>query len=321
VLAAFAGGFDADDPMSALRVEDVESGPAPDGWVRVDVRAASLNRHDLFTLQGVAMPGDRLPMILGCDAAGVDEQGRDVVVHAVVNHPDWHGPELEDPRMSLFSELYPGTMAQHVWVPPQNLLPLPAGFDHVQAACLPTAWLTAFRMMFRAGAVTPGQTVLVQGAAGGVATAAILLGRAAGVRVWVTSRSEEKRAWALDLGADAAFEPGARLPEKVDAVMETVGEATWAHSLKSLRKHGTMVVSGGTSGYSAPTEVPRVFMNYLRIQGSTMGSRQDFEDLISFVELNDVRPPVHRTYALADARDAFADLAAGDVRGKLVLTV
>lgn len=321
MLAAFVREFSSDAPVSALCVEDVEPPVAPDGWVRVDVRAASLNRHDLFTLEGVAMPGDRLPMILGCDAAGVDEQGRDVVVHAVVNHPDWHGPELDDPRMTLLSEKHQGTLAEQVWVPPQNVLAMPEGFDHVQAACLPTAWLTAFRMLFRAGEVTPGQTVLVQGAAGGVASAAILLGRAAGLRMWVTSRTEDKRAWAVGLGADAAFETGARLPEKVDAVMETVGAQTWEHSLKSLRKNGVMVVSGGTSGYAASTEVPRIFMNYLRIHGSTMGSREDFVDLIRFVERTGIRPPVHRTYPLADARDAFADLAAGDVRGKLVLTV
>jgi NADPH:quinone reductase-like Zn-dependent oxidoreductase len=320
MLAAFVREFSAADPVSALCVEDVEPVAAPADWVRVDVRAASLNRHDLFTLEGVAMPGDRLPMILGCDAAGVDEDGRDVVVHAVINHPDWHGPELHDPHMTLLSERHQGTLAEHVWVPPQNVLALPRGFDHVQAACLPTAWLTAFRMLFRAGGVTPGQTVLVQGAAGGVATAAILLGRAAGIRVWVTSRSEEKRAWAVELGADQAFETGARLPERVDAVMETVGAQTWEHSLRSLRKHGVMVVSGGTSGYSAPTEVPRVFMNYLRIQGSTMGSREDFADLIAFVERADIRPPIDSTFALADARDAFARLASGDVRGKVVLT-
>src|SRR5207244_5822057 len=98
------------------------------------------------------------------------------------------------------------------------------------AACLPTAWLTAFRMLFTKANVAPGATVLVQGAGGGVATALVELGSAAGLRIWVTSRSPERRARALELGAEKAFEPDARLPERVDAVMETVGAATWAHS-------------------------------------------------------------------------------------------
>src|ERR1700710_1892400 len=227
MLAAFVSTPAPKDPLSVLEVGDRPEPEAPDGWTTVQVKAVSLNHHDLFSLQGIGLPQERMPMILGTDAAGIDEDGNEVVVHGVVASPDWTGDETLDPKRPLFSELHQGTMAERVAVPKRNVLPKPAELSFEDAACLPTAWLTAYRMLFTRGEVMPGMTVLVQGAGGGVATALIVLASAAGARVWTTSRSEDKRARALQLGADAAFEPGARLPERVDAVMETVGEATW----------------------------------------------------------------------------------------------
>src|SRR5207249_10591740 len=164
---------------------------------------------------------DQLPMILGCDAAGVDADGNEVIVHAVVSGPGWQGDETLDPQRSLLSELYPGTLAEQVAVPARNLVPKPPELSFEEAACLPTAWLTAFRMLFKKANVAPGATVLVQGAGGGVATALVILGSAGGLRIWVTSRSPERRAHALELGAEEAFEPAARLPERVEAVTDT----------------------------------------------------------------------------------------------------
>jgi NADPH:quinone reductase-like Zn-dependent oxidoreductase len=221
VLAVTATSFDDADPLAGLHVGDMPEPVAAPGWALVDVRAASLNHHDLWTLRGVGLPPERLPMILGCDAAGTDEQGREVVVHAVISSPERHGDETLDPRRSLLSDLHPGTFAEQVAVPAANLVAKPPELSFEEAACLPTAWLTAYRMLFTKARVQPGATVLVQGAGGGVATALVLLARASGVRVWVTSSSEEKRALAVELGADGAFEPGERLPERVDAVMET----------------------------------------------------------------------------------------------------
>src|SRR5699024_7930272 len=150
----------------------------------------------------------------------------------VVPDPGWRGDETLDPARTLLSEKYPGTLAQTVWVPPGNLVPKPAELSWAQAACLPTAYLTAYRLLFHAADLRPGQRVLVQGAGGGVATAAVVLGRAAGLEVWVCGREPQRTARALDLGAHAVFEAGARLPGQVDAVVETVGEATWGHSLR-----------------------------------------------------------------------------------------
>jgi NADPH:quinone reductase-like Zn-dependent oxidoreductase len=283
------------------------------------VRATALNHHDLWTLKGVGIRQDRLPIVLGCDASGLDEEGNEVIVHSVIGTPV-EGDETLDPKRSLLSEQYDGTFAERVAVPRRNLVRKPAELSFEEAACLPTAWLTAYRMLFEKSGLQPGSTVLVQGAGGGVATALIALGRAGGFRMWATSRSEEKRARALDLGADQVFEPGARLPERVGAVMETVGQATWDHSLKSLRPGGRIVVSGATSGAVPPADLNRVFFLQLSVVGSTMGTRDQLGRLATFLVQTGVRPIVDRVLPLDQAAEGFAALEQGDVFGKIVFT-
>ena len=321
MLAVYASSIDRDDPLSGLTVgQRPEPEPAP-GWSMVQVKAASLNHHDLWSLRGVGLPEDRLPMILGCDAAGIDEQGNEVVVHAVISRDTWRGDETLDPQRSLLSERHQGSLAERVAVPERNLVPKPPELSFEEAACLPTAWLTAYRMLFTRGGVVPGSTVLVQGAGGGVATAAIVLAGAAGARVWVTARSEDKRAEALQLGADQAFESGARLPERVDVVLETVGKATWSHSIKSLKPGGTVVVAGATTGDPSPAEISRVFFLQHRIIGSTMGTRDELERLLTLCVERDVRPRIDRTLPLSEAREGFAAMLEGSFVGKIVFTV
>lgn len=318
--AAYVSAANPSDPLAALEVGERPEPEVPEGWGRVHVRAASLNHHDLWSLRGVGLPAERMPMILGTDAAGVTDDGREVIVHAVIPTPGWTGDETLDPRRTLLSELHQGTLAGVVVVPEANLIPKPDWLTFEEASCLPTAWLTAYRMLTRDSGLTSGGTVLVQGASGGVASAGIALAKALGHRVWATARTLEKRAWALDLGADEAFEPGARLPGRVDAVLETVGEATWAHSLRSLRPGGTVVVCGATSGPNPPADLNRVFFLQLRVIGSTMGTRQEFADLLALLERTGLRPRIDRVVPLDAARDAFAALDAGEVAGKVVLT-
>ncbi len=320
MLAAYASAIDPDDPLSGLVVGDRPDPEPPEGWTTVTVRAASLNHHDLWSLRGVGLKAEQLPMILGCDAAGLDEDGSEVVVHAVISDDDWRDDETLDPKRSLLSERHQGALAQRVAVPKRNVVPKPPELSFEHAACLPTAWLTAYRMLFTRGAVTPGMTVLVQGAGGGVATALTVLGSAAGVRVWVTSRSADKREQALALGAERAFESGERLPERVDAVMETVGQATWQHSIRSLKPGGRLVVSGATSGDAPPAELTRVFFLQLSVIGSTMGTRDELQRLIRFCLERDIRPAVHATMPLADAREGFQAMRDGDHVGKIVFT-
>jgi NADPH:quinone reductase-like Zn-dependent oxidoreductase len=321
MLCAYAASQSSSDPLSGLVVGQRPDPVAPPGWSVVTVKAAGLNHHDVWSLRGVGLAADRLPMVLGCDGAGIDEDGNEVIIHAVVPSDGWMGDETLDPSRTLLSELHDGTLAEKVAVPSRNLVPKPAGMSFAHAACLTTAWLTAYKMLFVNAGLTPGATVLVQGAGGGVSTALIQLGEAAGFRVWVTSRDEGKRARALEIGADQAFAPGERVPERVDAVMETVGAATWSHSINSLKPGGTVVISGATSGDApAKAELTKIFYRQQRIIGSVMGNRAELERLASFMVAKGVTPVIDSTLALADARAGFEKMAAGDVFGKIILT-
>lgn len=319
MLAARAVAASMEDPLSALEVGQIEEPNVPEGWALVEVKAASLNHHDVWSLRGVGLPEERLPMVLGCDAAGLDEKGEEVIVHAVIGDPDFPGGEIIDPGRTLLSELHPGTLAERVAVPRRNLVPKPPSLSFEEACCLPTAWLTAYRMLFDRSELRPGQTVLIQGAGGGVASAAIELGRAAGFRVWATSREQRKRDFALECGAHATFESGARLPEKVDAVLETVGKATWGHSLRALRPGGRIVVAGATSGFDPAAELNRVFFKELEVVGSTMGTLEDLRRLVSLIDLAGIRPRIDKVLPLAEAATGIRALAEGDVLGKVVI--
>ena len=321
MFAVYAESFSSDDPLSGLVVGERPDPEVPDGWTTVTVKAASLNHHDLWSLRGVGLREEVLPMILGCDAAGLDEDGNEVVVHAVISDPSWTGDETFDPKRSLLSERYQGTFADKVAVPRGNVVPKPASLSFEEAACLPTAWLTAYRMLFTQGGLKAGDTVLVQGAGGGVATAAITLARAAGLKVLATSRDEAKRSRALEIGAHEVFESGARLPVKVDGVIETVGRATWSHSIRSLRPGGTLVTSGTTSGPKLDdAELTRIFFLQLRVVGSTMGTRQELASLVTLLDATGTKPLVDRTLPMEQAADGFAAMADGDVFGKVVFT-
>ena len=322
MFAVYAAAVDPADPLSCLGVGELPRPSTPDEWVTVRVRAASLNHHDLWALKGVALKPEQVPMILGTDAAGVTDDGREVIIHAVLGDPAaGRGDETLDPKRSLFSEIYPGTIAEFVRVPAGNLLDKPAELSWEEAACLPTAWLTAYRMLATKSGLQKGDTVLVQGAAGGVATALIMLGKALGFTVWATSRDEAKREWALSIGADQAFETGARLPYPVDAVMETVGEATWDHSMKSLRPGGRIVISGATSGAMPPAQLRRLFFLQLEVVGSTMGTIGEFRDLVDLLMRTGVRPVIDRVLPMQQAAEAFSIMNEGSVHGKLVLTL
>ena len=320
MLAAVCARISPADPVAGLEVREIPEPTAPPGWEVIEVRAATLNHHDVWSLRGVGVTEESLPVVLGTDAAGVTADGREVVVHAVLggNRPGEDETTASDFHV-LSERGVQGTLAQRLAVPSRNLVAKPAALSFAEAACLPTAYLTAYRMLFTRAGLQPGQSVLVQGAGGGVSTAAILLGHAAGLVVYVTSRSEEKRARALELGAVAALEPGSRLPERVDAVIETVGKATWDHSLRSLRPGGTVVVAGATTGADPPADLARMFWRQISVVGSSMGTIVELRRLCAFLEQTGVRPLVDSQYALSDAHAAFTRLEAGAEFGKIVV--
>jgi NADPH:quinone reductase-like Zn-dependent oxidoreductase len=310
--AAYASTAKPDEPLAALTVGDLPEPRNPDGWVTVDVRASSLNHHDIWSLRGVGLPSDRLPMILGCDASGVDPDGNEFVVYPVV-------PDSTDPRgLSLLSERYPGTLAERVSVPRENLIPKPVGMSFLDAACMPTAWLTAFHMLTASGRVDEAESVLVQGAGGGVATAAVVLANALGKRVYATSREAWKRERIAALGA-TALENGARLPERVDVVIESVGAPTFDHSMKSSKPGARIVVCGATAGHQATVDLRRVFAMRLEILGSTMGTPTELAALLDLMVSKGIRPVIDSTYGFTAVADAFARLNSGEVFGKVAI--
>ncbi|GAA0719025.1 zinc-binding dehydrogenase [Dactylosporangium roseum] len=308
--AAFATSLNDTDPLAALTIGDAPEPTPRDGWAVVEVRASALNHHDLWSLRGVGLRADQLPMILGCDAAGIGPDGNDVVVYPVVF--------TEKGDFSILSEHYQGTVAERVTVPASNLVPKPAELSFAEAACLPTAWLTAYRMLTTRGRLEADGAVLVQGAGGGVATAAVLLATALGARVYATSRDAAKRERIAALGA-TALEPGARLPERVDVVVETVGEATFEHSMKAAKPGGRIVVSGATSGHLPQVNLRRMFALQLEILGSSMGTPEELADLMALMAKTGVRPIIDSVVPFSAARRAFELLRSGDVFGKVVL--
>lgn len=320
MLAATAIYQSATDPLSGLVLRETEKPRPRPGWSVVRVVASSLNRHDLWTLRGVGQPAERLPIVLGCDAAGYDEDGNEVIVHPVLGDPDaGRGDETLDPNRALLSERHDGAFAEYLTVPTRNLVPKPAWLSFEEAACLPVAWGTAYRMLFTQARITAGDRVLVQGAGGGVASAAIKLAAAAGAVVYATSRSAGKRAEALGWGARAALPAGERLPERVDVVIETVGEATWSHSLKSMRRGGTVVIAGATSGMNPPADLGRIFYLQGRILGSTGCTRSELGSLLRMLDATGARPVIDRVLPLEEIHQGFQLMIEGALTGKLVI--
>ncbi|MDO2934951.1 zinc-binding dehydrogenase [Paeniglutamicibacter sulfureus] len=322
MLAAVAHAQNPNDPLSCLELREVPTPVPPAGWTRVKVKASSLNMHDVWTLRGVGHDPKNIPIILGCDVAGVTDDGREVVIYPVIADPDaGNGDETLDPNRALLSESHDGGFAEYIVVPDRCVIPMPEQLSFEEAACLPVAWSTAYRMLFTQGQLKAGDRVLVQGAGGGVASAAIALAAAAGATVYATSRTAEKRALALELGAHAAFESGARLPERVDLVIETVGEATWGHSLRCLRPGGAIVIAGTTSGTSPEADLGRIFYQQLRVLGSTGSTRHEMVSMLRMLATTGLRPRIDRVLPLERIHEGFAAMMAGETNGKIVITV
>src|ERR1700692_1435569 len=283
MFAVDATHAEPNDPRAALKIGARPEPHVPEGWLRVKISHASLNRHDLFTLRGISghPEGITYPIILGNDGAGTLDDGTPVVIYPVMGSDDWRDDETLDPKWHIPSEFIPGTFADYAVVPRRNAIPLPNSLSPLHASVLGTAWLTAYRALFTKSGLRAGQTVLVQGASGGMATALIQLGRAAGFEVWATSRTEEGRANAKALGAHECFLSNGPLPRKVPAVIDNVGSASLAHSLSSLARGGTLVTVGVTTGFEVPLNLLPVLADQLTITGSIMGTLDDMKNMMN----------------------------------------
>ncbi|KAL7942693.1 NAD(P)-binding protein [Trichoderma barbatum] len=322
MLAVYGAHGDTENPLAGIKVGQVPLPKVPEGWLRVKIEAATVNWHDIFTLKGISMhPPVPFPIILGCEGVGTLEDGSRVIIYPVMISPGYIGDETKDAKRNVFSEIVDGTLAEYVAVPPANILPLPKEIDSVSGAVLGIAWLTAYRMLFTKSALRPGQTMLVQGSSGGVTTALIQLGVAAGMRVWATGRTAEKRKLAESLGAEKTFDAGETLPAQADAVFDTSGTVTWKHSIASVKAGGTVVVCGGHSGFELPTDAFRLLVDQISIHGVYAGTLDEFRDLISFVAAKKIKPCVGKTLPLTDGAEAIRLIHEGKTEGKTVLTV
>ena len=335
------GGLERLEYRTDLPVPTLRSGSD----VRVRVRAAALNHLDLFVLAG--MPGVVIapPWIMGADATGiVDDVGSAVTAvtpgDRVVINPGISdrtceyclaGEQSLCVHFRLLGEHHPGTIAEYVVVPADNVRTIPSGVPDDVAAAFTLATLTAWRMIVTRARVRPGEQVLIQGIGGGVALAALQICRQIGARAWVTSRSETKLARARELGAeetinasthDIAREVRSRTHRRgVDVVVDSVGAATWTASLGALRRGGRLVSCGATSGPLVETDARRLFWNQWTIMGSTMGNDAELDAVVAQLREGRLLPPVDSVYPLADARAAFERLQHAEQFGKIVITI
>ncbi|MBB5867765.1 NADPH:quinone reductase-like Zn-dependent oxidoreductase [Allocatelliglobosispora scoriae] len=321
MLAVYATTACPQAPLDALGFGEQPEPVVPDAeWAVVTVRSAALNHHDLWTLRGSGLMGGAYPRILGCEAAGVDDTGRPVILASVHTDPQWRHDPVRDPRRAMIGETLPGTFAERVAVPRHLLVDRPGGFTDAEAACVAGTFLTAYRMLFTKSRLRPGDTVLIQGATGGVSSALIRLAAAGGFQVWVTGRTAAKRDHALALGAHRGFPPGSVPANAVDAVMESVGEATWAQSLRAARPGGTIVVTGATTGANPPAYLGRIFDRELTVTGSSGGTVDELHRLIAFMQSRAIRPDIDVELPFAQAREGMRRMADGEARGKVVFS-
>jgi NADPH:quinone reductase-like Zn-dependent oxidoreductase len=329
-----------------VRLQDLpEPRPGP-GDVVLEVRAAAINHLDIWVRNGRPGMALRFPHVLGSDAAGVVAEtgpgvvdlgpGQEVLLNPALwcGRCEWclRGEQSECPDFTLLGLGRPGTFAERVAAPASCVHPKPAHLNFAQAAALPLAHVTAWRMLLARGALGPGETVLIHGIGGGVALAALRFAKAFGARVFVTSSSDEKLARARSLGADHALnyraEPdvakwvrGETAGRGVDLVLDTVGAATWAADFAAVRRGGRIVLCGVTTGPRAETPLNVLYWNQVSVLGSTMGAAEDFRRMLRWVGETRFEPVLDSVRPLAEAPAALRQMEAGAQFGKIVLQV
>ncbi len=330
-------GFDG--PASLQLGERPEQPPSPHE-VRVRLRTMALNHLDIFITRG--LPKRPLPAILGSDGAGVVDAvgdsvenlhlGDEVVMYPIITcgrcPACQAGEEVHCPKMTILGEHTDGTLQETLNVPAAICHPRPSHLSWEETAALPLAWLTAWRLLFTRGRLQAGDWLVLVGIGGGVATASLLLGKAHGLKVIVTSRDPDKRQRALALGADAAL-PSDAFSKPVQeltggagarAVVDTVGPATLDESIRSLGREGMILTVGATSGPRVDLLLPRMWFRHLSLITSTMGNHSEFRGMLQDVNAHQLRPPVDRVFPLERGAAAFAHLETGQQFGKVVVS-
>ena len=326
-----------------LRYEEVPNPEPGRGEVLIALRAAALNHLDLFVRAGI--PGVPLPHIGGADGAGIVVAQGEGATRYPIGTRLFFDPGLSDgtcrfcargehslcDRFEIVGEHRDGTFAQLLVIPEANCRPIPQALSFVEAAAFPLVFLTAWRMLVSKARLQPGETVLILGIGGAVALAALQIAKLLSAYVLVTSRSGAKLERAHGLGADVLINHTEKDFSKevwaltgkqgVDVVVETVGAATWAGSVRALARGGRLVTCGATSGPRPDEDIRRIFSKQITIYGSTMGARRDWEQLTVLLGQGRLRPVVDRTYPLEQAAQAQDRMARGEQFGKIVLEV
>jgi NADPH:quinone reductase-like Zn-dependent oxidoreductase len=338
-----AAVFRAHGPVDELELTDVPTPTPGPGEVLLRVRAVALNHLDLAVRKGLPGLNVDLPHIGGSDiageieAAGVGIEGWREGQHVVVNPCLWcgvceyclRGEESLCVNFRIIGEHTRGGLAEYFVVSTANLFRIPDHYPFEQAAAVPLVFMTAWRALIGQGNLRPGESVLIVGAGGGVASAAIQIARFAGAKIYAASRSEEKRRQALDLGADEVLDSSgdfaADLWQRtnkrgVDLVLENVGAATWERSLRSVAKGGRVVTYGATTGPSVEIDLRRLFWKQYAIIGTTMASRSEADAVMRLVfHERRLQPVVDRVMPLSEIRTAHRLLERGEQFGKIVL--
>ncbi len=324
--------------IDAFVLDDIETPEPGAGEVRVRLRTSGLNHLDLWVSRGLPAP-KHLPHVLGADGAGtIDAVGEGVVGlqpgDEVVIDPSLSCGACEAcgrddivycRQFGILGEHHTGTLAEYVVVPDRNALPKPTSLDWDKAGAFGLVTGTALRMLDR-GRLAGGETVLIPGIGGGVSSAALLLAKARGARVFVTSRSPDKIAWAVEHGAAAGFDSAGEFSSEMkaqggaDIVIENVGPATWGQSLRSLKPGGRMVVCGATTGPKVELTIPVLWFKQLELIGSSMATHSQFSRALTLVASGEVEVPIDSVFEFERLPDALRHLDSASQMGKVVVS-
>ncbi|KKB74817.1 MULTISPECIES: quinone oxidoreductase family protein [Bacillus] len=319
------------DGLAGLKMTDAAVQSPGYGEVKIKVKAAGLNHRDIFLFRS-RKEGDA-PFIPGSDGAGIVEEtgegvsglaaGAEVIINPSIT---WEFTDSVPQVPDILGGPSDGTFAEYVIVSAKNVLPKPAYLTWEEAGVLPLSALTAYRALFTKGRLKKGEHLFIPGIGSGVATYALLMAKAAGAQVTVTSRSEEKRKEALNHGADRAIDSSSDWNEslkgeKVDFVLDSIGPATFPKYFDILKPNGRIVNFGASSGDSIELPLRSLFFPQFSIIGTSMGSLEEFRGMLRFMERHSLRPIIDKTYPLSDARNAFNRMTKGEQFGKIALVI